>query len=238
MKYSNTNGVVVFLLSPFAFYFLLFTGAFAAPFIIFDKIFGNSFSLPEWIEFEDSTGWVGFSIAFTWIFVLALSVVWQLVKRLEKPSLSHIVLFVLIGFFTLKGFFKEVPRPLFYIWFSLWIYAPFLLMACAAGAGWDYLKRYLWFPITMDSIGMVISYWRISAEAEQKGEAITQITISDIGSNLLLLFVYVLFFVGFVAYTTRTHDPSAPRRYIPTILLEVPAFTLGLFFTFLFFAVF
>jgi len=233
MRYSNTNGVIIFLLSPAIVYGSLFIG---------HIIFYPFTLLQNFFEIEVGNGSIGASafevFMVIWFSIFCILVTWQITKRLEKPSLSNVMLFVLIGVFTLKGFFEEVPRPLFYLWFSLWIYAPFLLMACAAGMGLDYLKRYLWFPIAMDVITLFVSYWRQMAHAEDIEKVTTQMTVANIGSYFLWLLLYVLLFIGFAVYTARAHNPNKTRWKIPTIWLGIPAFTVGLLFTALFFIMF
>ncbi len=215
-KATNTQGISVFLLSPPVLWIILAQITARIP-----TKFWNFLKVQEFMEM-----YMNLFLAFA----LGLLFMWQLTKRLKNPELSDKFMIILVGMFSLKGVFADFMRLGFNPWASLWLFAPFLLVACARGEGWQYLKKYLWYPIMLDGLVLIYRYWFGNLSETLKG-----VTVIDL---MILLFAYVAVFVGFVKYTTWTYAPAKPRWYIPTAILAIPAFTIGLFIIFLFLIMF
>lgn len=213
MKHLNFNGLNILLIAP--------------PTLWFIAAFGPGQLPLRWFNTSETvSAYVIFFLAFT----LGILTMWQLTKRLKAPEFSDKLMLLLMGLFALKGFFGVFLRFLFNPWISLWLFAPFLLMACAKGEGWQYLKKYLWYPIVLDSLVLIYGYWFGNLAQTLKDVSILNL--------MALLFAYIALLVGFVKYTEWTYEPAKPRWYIPTVILAIPAFTIGLFITFLFLIMF
>lgn len=224
-KLVNLEGTLVLFISPLIYYANMFV------FVRVDEKFvmfsskAKNFLYRNNIN-DDAQLYV-FALLF---FISAFIQVGFIISKIKKPYLSTALLYILIGLFSSKGFFGDFLRIGFNPWVSLWLFAPFLLIACTKAEGWQYLKKYVWFPILMDGLVLLHGYKFGDLSERLKGIGVSEL--------LMLLAAYLLVFVGFVKYTTLTYDANRPRTHIRTIWFAIPAFTLGLLITFLFLVMF